>query len=239
MLLLTLASSTARVQTRERESHAARPAGRLRGDPEGQPQQVRVRRALGASMLDRRSTRASSTRATTGSCWRRSARTAIRSTRCSSSTAPTFPGCLDARATRSACSRCTTRRARTRRCCACRTTTRPGRASRRRRRRPELLAEIEHFFEVYKDLEEGKHVTVGEWEGREQAVEAGPAGTSAGVRRGGLRVGLGLPVEPARSARGAGRARRSRRRRSSTARMRRRRRSASPPQSPRRTPCRR
>jgi inorganic pyrophosphatase len=38
--------------------------------------------------------------------------------------------------------------------------------------RPELLAEIKHFFEVYKDLEEGKHVTVGEWEGREQAVEA-------------------------------------------------------------------
>ena len=38
--------------------------------------------------------------------------------------------------------------------------------------RPELLAEIKHFFEVYKDLEAGKHVTVGEWEGREQAVEA-------------------------------------------------------------------
>jgi len=38
--------------------------------------------------------------------------------------------------------------------------------------RPELLAEIKHFFEVYKDLEAGKHVTVGEWEGREQAIEA-------------------------------------------------------------------
>jgi inorganic pyrophosphatase len=38
--------------------------------------------------------------------------------------------------------------------------------------RPELLAEIKHFFEVYKDLEAGKHVTVGEWEGREQALDA-------------------------------------------------------------------
>jgi inorganic pyrophosphatase len=38
--------------------------------------------------------------------------------------------------------------------------------------RPELLAEIKHFFEVYKDLEAGKHVTVGEWEGRELALEA-------------------------------------------------------------------
>ena len=38
--------------------------------------------------------------------------------------------------------------------------------------RPELLAEIKHFFEVYKDLEAGKHVTVGEWEGREPALEA-------------------------------------------------------------------
>ena len=38
--------------------------------------------------------------------------------------------------------------------------------------RPELLAEIKHFFEVYKDLESGKHVTVGEWEGRGQAVAA-------------------------------------------------------------------
>ena len=38
--------------------------------------------------------------------------------------------------------------------------------------RPELLAEIKHFFEVYKDLEAGKHVTVGEWEGHEPALEA-------------------------------------------------------------------
>ena len=38
--------------------------------------------------------------------------------------------------------------------------------------RPELLAEIKHFFEVYKDLEAGKHVTVGEWEGRDLAIEA-------------------------------------------------------------------
>jgi inorganic pyrophosphatase len=38
--------------------------------------------------------------------------------------------------------------------------------------RPELLAEIKHFFEVYKDLEAGKHVTVGEWEGQELAQQA-------------------------------------------------------------------
>ncbi len=38
--------------------------------------------------------------------------------------------------------------------------------------RSELLAEIKHFFEVYKDLEAGKHVTVGEWEGRQQAIDA-------------------------------------------------------------------
>jgi len=35
--------------------------------------------------------------------------------------------------------------------------------------RPSLLEEIAHFFEVYKDLEHGKHVTVGGWEGRAAA----------------------------------------------------------------------
>ena len=38
--------------------------------------------------------------------------------------------------------------------------------------RDELLAEIKHFFEVYKDLEDGKHVTVGDWEGHEEAIAA-------------------------------------------------------------------
>ena len=42
--------------------------------------------------------------------------------------------------------------------------------------RPELLAEIKHFFEVYKDLEAGKHVTVGEWGGGAQARARGLRG---------------------------------------------------------------
>jgi len=37
--------------------------------------------------------------------------------------------------------------------------------------RPSLLDEIAHFFDVYKDLEPGKHVTVDGWKGRERAME--------------------------------------------------------------------
>ncbi|MFZ4517771.1 MAG: inorganic diphosphatase [Microthrixaceae bacterium] len=33
-----------------------------------------------------------------------------------------------------------------------------------------LLAEIRHFFEVYKDLEPGKESVIGDWTGREDAV---------------------------------------------------------------------
>ena len=36
--------------------------------------------------------------------------------------------------------------------------------------RPSLLDEIAHFFEVYKDLEPDKHVTVRGWEGRDAAL---------------------------------------------------------------------
>ena len=35
--------------------------------------------------------------------------------------------------------------------------------------RPSLLDEIAHFFDVYKDLEAGKHVTVSGWEGADEA----------------------------------------------------------------------
>ncbi len=35
--------------------------------------------------------------------------------------------------------------------------------------RPELLSEIAHFFEVYKDLEPGKTVTVDGWRDRDEA----------------------------------------------------------------------
>jgi inorganic pyrophosphatase len=35
-----------------------------------------------------------------------------------------------------------------------------------------LLAEIKHFFEVYKDLEPGKSSDVGEWTGSEDAIAA-------------------------------------------------------------------
>ena len=35
--------------------------------------------------------------------------------------------------------------------------------------RGELLEEIAHFFEVYKDLEKGKHVEVGSWGDRDEA----------------------------------------------------------------------
>jgi len=34
-----------------------------------------------------------------------------------------------------------------------------------------LLAEISHFFEVYKDLEPGKSVEVGGWHNRDEALE--------------------------------------------------------------------
>jgi len=36
--------------------------------------------------------------------------------------------------------------------------------------RPELLSEIAHFFEVYKDLEHGKHVVVAGWADRDEAA---------------------------------------------------------------------
>jgi inorganic pyrophosphatase len=36
---------------------------------------------------------------------------------------------------------------------------------------PQLLAEIAHFFDIYKDLEEGKHTEVGGWAGRAEAEE--------------------------------------------------------------------
>jgi inorganic pyrophosphatase len=41
---------------------------------------------------------------------------------------------------------------------------------------PNLLEEIAHFFSVYKDLEEHKTVTIGDWEDREAAealIQAG------------------------------------------------------------------
>jgi inorganic pyrophosphatase len=37
---------------------------------------------------------------------------------------------------------------------------------------PHTLKEIAHFFETYKDLEEGKDVDVNGWEGREKALQA-------------------------------------------------------------------
>jgi inorganic pyrophosphatase len=37
--------------------------------------------------------------------------------------------------------------------------------------RPSLLDEIAHFFDIYKDLEPGKHVTVDGWKGRDRAME--------------------------------------------------------------------
>jgi inorganic pyrophosphatase len=33
----------------------------------------------------------------------------------------------------------------------------------------DLLAEIKHFFAIYKDLEPGKYSTIGDWEGRDAA----------------------------------------------------------------------
>jgi inorganic pyrophosphatase len=45
--------------------------------------------------------------------------------------------------------------------------------------RDHLLNEIAHFFEIYKDLEPGKHVEVGGWKGREAAVAAYQRGHQA------------------------------------------------------------
>jgi inorganic pyrophosphatase len=42
-----------------------------------------------------------------------------------------------------------------------------------------LLAEIKHFFEVYKDLEPNKKSDVGDWSGRQDAVEAIAAARAA------------------------------------------------------------
>ena len=42
-----------------------------------------------------------------------------------------------------------------------------------------LLAEIKHFFEVYKDLEPGKKSNVGDWTGTEDAVAAIAAARAA------------------------------------------------------------
>ncbi len=42
-----------------------------------------------------------------------------------------------------------------------------------------LLAEIRHFFEVYKDLEPGKEAEIGDWAGREVALEAISAAKAA------------------------------------------------------------
>ena len=58
--------------------------------------------------------------------------------------------------------------------------------------RGNLLDEIAHFFEVYKDLEPDKHVVVGGWHDRDEALEvyhsghraflaAGAAGESGGA----------------------------------------------------------
>ena len=45
--------------------------------------------------------------------------------------------------------------------------------------RGQLLNEISHFFEIYKDLEPGKHVEVGGWRGREEAMAAYHEGREA------------------------------------------------------------
>jgi inorganic pyrophosphatase len=42
-----------------------------------------------------------------------------------------------------------------------------------------LLAEIKHFFEVYKDLEPNKKSDVGDWSGRQDAVDAIAAARAA------------------------------------------------------------
>jgi inorganic pyrophosphatase len=45
--------------------------------------------------------------------------------------------------------------------------------------REHLLDEIAHFFEIYKDLEPGKHVEVHGWKGRDEAVAAFRQGREA------------------------------------------------------------
>ena len=45
--------------------------------------------------------------------------------------------------------------------------------------RESLLDEIAHFFEVYKDLEPGKHVVVDGWRSREEALAVYEAGRQA------------------------------------------------------------
>jgi inorganic pyrophosphatase len=39
--------------------------------------------------------------------------------------------------------------------------------------------EIQHFFEVYKDLEPGKEATIGGWSGRDSALDAIAAAKAA------------------------------------------------------------
>jgi inorganic pyrophosphatase len=45
--------------------------------------------------------------------------------------------------------------------------------------RPELVDEIRHFFEVYKDLDADRHVELGDWGGAEQAIAYYRAGHAA------------------------------------------------------------
>ena len=54
--------------------------------------------------------------------------------------------------------------------------------------RRELLEEIAHFFEVYKDLEKGKHVEIGDWGSREEAHAIYMAGLKRHAAEGGARV---------------------------------------------------
>ena len=54
--------------------------------------------------------------------------------------------------------------------------------------RRELLEEIAHFFEVYKDLEKGKHVEIGDWGSREEAHAIYMAGLERHEATGAARV---------------------------------------------------
>jgi inorganic pyrophosphatase len=47
--------------------------------------------------------------------------------------------------------------------------------------RASLLEEIAHFFEVYKDLEPNKHVEIGGWRGRDEALAVYRAGRAASL----------------------------------------------------------
>ena len=63
--------------------------------------------------------------------------------------------------------------------------------------RQELLEEIAHFFEVYKDLEKGKHVEIGGWGDRDEAYaiyQAGPGARPGRTRPTGTRY---LAEQPA------------------------------------------